>query len=131
VLIRAALSDREVPLHDPIRAAARLRRWMTQQPLKHQSDPHTHWSLQQQPQQQLEDAQGPVPVDSDSVQGSAQGHRPGRACSEDQGCGDVAAGGDVMVRVVPGGHTAFEGDVRESAFKLAFLLEAAARAVDD
>jgi hypothetical protein len=38
--------------------------------------------------------------------------------------------GTVLLRIVPGGHSVYEGDVRESAVKLAFLLhsvKAAAR----
>jgi hypothetical protein len=42
--------------------------------------------------------------------------------------GSVAAAGCgvVLLRVVPGEHTAFEENTRESAFKLAFLLESVA-----
>jgi hypothetical protein len=32
----------------------------------------------------------------------------------------------LLLRVVPGGHRSFEQDTKESAFKLAFLLAAAA-----
>lgn len=93
ILIQAALSDPEVPLHDPVRTTARLRRWALRQ----------QQNLQQQ-QQALPESDASKDV---SVPGS-----------------NVASGGGaVLLRVVPGGHTALVGEVREAAVKLAFLLE--------
>jgi hypothetical protein len=86
VLIRAALCDEDVPLHDSIRATARLQR--LQQRLQQQD--HSQAGQQRQQQQQ-------------------QG-----------GLGTLG----VLLRVVPGDHGAFEGDVREAALQLAFLLTA-------
>lgn len=89
VLIRAGLFDTEVPLHQAVRTAARLRRWGAQQQQQQQT---------QQQQHEMESEQrGPAHA----------------------GCQHTA----VLLRVVPGGHTAFDSDVREAALKLAFLLE--------
>jgi hypothetical protein len=104
VLIRAALADAEVPLHDPVRATARLRRWFTQR----------------QQQQQQEEERERVAL---SAQNADQ--QLDRQAGQAEAALDIESGvlnGAVLLRVVPGGHTAFEGDVRESAVKLAFLL---------
>lgn len=93
ILIQAALSDPEVPLHVPVRTTARLRRWALSQQQK-----------RQQQQQTLAESNACKGV---SVSGS----------------GVVPGGGAVLLRVVPGGHTALVGEVREAAVKLAFLLE--------
>lgn len=88
ILMQAALSDPEVPLHDPVRTTARLRRWALRQQQKRQQ------------QQALAESDASKGV---SVSGSG--------------------GGVVLLRVVPGGHTALVGEVREAAVKLAFLLK--------
>ncbi|WIA38057.1 hypothetical protein OEZ86_001426 [Tetradesmus obliquus] len=74
VLIRAALHDVEVPIDNPVKVLARMRRL---------SSVNNQEQRQQQQQQPL-----------------------------------------LLLRVLPGGHLAFEQDTKESAFKLAFLQEA-------
>jgi hypothetical protein len=77
VLIRAALHDAEVPVDNPVKVLARMRRLKS-------------FSIEQQQQQQQQQEQSLL-----------------------------------LLRVLPGGHLAFEQDTKESAFKLAFLLAAA------
>jgi hypothetical protein len=81
VLIRAALHDAEVPIDNPVKVLARMRRLAS-----------VHAEQLQQLQQQQQQSE---PL--------------------------------LLLRVLPGGHLAFERDVKESAFKLAFLLAAVAR----
>lgn len=74
MLLRAALHDAEVPVGNPLKALARLRRLRDQQQVEGQGQ-----------QQSL-----------------------------------------MLLRVVPGGHDAFGGDVKEAALQLAFLLDVTA-----
>jgi hypothetical protein len=82
VLVRAALHDAEVPISNPVKALARMRRLAS--------------GLAEQQQQQQQQQQQPESM--------------------------------LLLRVVPGGHLAFERDAKESALKLAFLLAAASAA---
>jgi hypothetical protein len=141
VLIRAGVFDVEVPLHDPLRMAARWRRWMAlqhqqqqqQQQRRQQQQEQGATSIGQQQQQQGGASQLLAVTGSRSLYTSAAAAAASDATASDATAGDATAAavggegstcstGGVWLRVVPGGHSCFEGDVREAALQLAFLM---------